>query len=77
MPEAGRGLDRVSHRLDAGAMAFDARQVPLRRPSAIAVHDDGDVSGQPLSGNLTHEAFVRISVRNRRQQLVKRHVANP
>ena len=34
--------------VDAGAMALDARQVALRRPAAVAVHDDGHVRGEPV-----------------------------
>ena len=41
--EPRRAFDDVAHRLDAGAMSFDARQVALRRPAAVAVHDDRDV----------------------------------
>jgi hypothetical protein len=28
-------------------VAGDARQVPFPRPAAVAVHDDGDVFGEP------------------------------
>ena len=43
MPSRADAFDDVAHRFDAGAMPFDARQVALRRPAAVAVHDDGDV----------------------------------
>ena len=39
-----------AHRLSPIPVAFDARQVPLFRPTAIAVHDDGHVSGQRTLG---------------------------
>ena len=77
MPRRAARLDRVAHRLDAGAVAFDARQVALRRPAAVAVHDDGDVRRQPVEGDLPRQRVVRVPGRNPRQQLVKRHVANP
>ncbi len=59
--EPGGGLDGVAHRLDAGAMPFDARQVPLRGPAAVAVHDDGDVRGQPVEVDLARERLVRVA----------------
>ena len=46
--QARRGLDDVADRVDAGAMAFDARQVALAGPAAVAVHDDGDVPRQAI-----------------------------
>ena len=56
MPEPGAGFDGVAHGVDAGAMPLDARQVALRRPSAVAVHDDGDVRRQPLEVELCRRA---------------------
>ena len=53
--EPRRGLDRIAHGLDAGAVAFDARQMAGRGPSAVAVHDDGDVARQPGEIHLAHE----------------------
>ena len=35
---------RGAHRFDALAMSGDAREQPLVRPAAVAVHDDGDMS---------------------------------
>ena len=46
---------------DAGAMAFDARQVALRRPAAVAVHDDRDVARQPVAVDLPARASPRES----------------
>ena len=54
-------------------MAFDARQVALRRPAAVAVHDDGDVRGQLLEVDLPRQRLVGRSRRNPRQELLKRH----
>ena len=64
MPEARRRFDDVADRVDAGAVTLDARQVTLGRPSPVAVHDDGDVGGQPLEVDLTRERFVGRSWRN-------------
>src|SRR3954466_12968159 len=54
-------------------MALDPRQMPLRRPPAVAVHDDRDVGGQLLEVDLPRQRFVMRSRRNRRQELLKRH----
>ena len=43
MPSRAEVFDDVADRIDAGAMPFDAGQMPLRGPAAVAVHDDGDV----------------------------------
>ena len=59
--------------VDAGAMALDARQMALRGPPAVAVHDDGDVGGQPLEVDLMRQRFVGRSWRNPGQELLKRH----
>jgi len=75
--EAGTGLDRIANRVDTGAMALDARQMTLRSPSPVAVHDDGDMRREPLEMQLIHEHAVGIAGRNPRQQLVTRHVACP
>ena len=71
--EPRRGFDDVAHRIDAGAVAFDARQVALRRPAAVAVHDDGDVGRQLIEVDLPRQRFVGRSWRNPRQELLKRH----
>jgi hypothetical protein len=57
-------------------MALDARQMTLRRPPAIAIHDDGDVRGKPLEVDLADKRLVGLSRRDPRQQLVKRHAAS-
>jgi hypothetical protein len=31
-------------------MAFDTRQMPLLRPSAVTIHDNGDMAGQRSLG---------------------------
>ena len=50
-------------------MPFDPRQVALRRPPAVAVHDDGDVLRQPLEVDLPDQHFVRMAARNPREEL--------
>ncbi len=45
--DAGSGLDRVAHGLNAGAMSGDPRHVAPLGPAPVAVHDDGDVSWEP------------------------------
>jgi hypothetical protein len=47
--------------------------VALRRPPAVAVHDDGDVCRQPIEIDLPDEHFVRVAGRNPRQELFSRH----
>src|SRR5262245_7887109 len=71
--EPRRGFDHVAHRVDAGAVPFDARQVTLSRPASVAVHDDRDVSREPLEVDLPRQRFVGRSWRNPRQELIKRH----
>ena len=73
MPEAGGALHGVAHGLDAGAVAFDARQMALGRPPAVAVHDDRDVRRQAVERDLPRQRGVRIPGGNPRQQFVKRH----
>ena len=46
--EARGGLDRRAHGGHTRAMSRNAGQVAAFGPAAIAVHDDGDVVGQPL-----------------------------
>ena len=75
--ETRGGLDRVADRIDPGAMALDARQVTLRGPAAVAVHDDGDVRRQPIEVHLPRERLVGMPGRDPRQQLLKRHVPSP
>ncbi len=59
--------------VDAGAMAFDARQVALRGPAAVAVHDDGDVRRQPIEVDLPAQRLIRMADRNPRQQFLAAH----
>jgi hypothetical protein len=75
--EPGGGFDSVPHGVDAGAVALDARQVALRRPAAIAVHDDRDVRREPLEVELIDEHQVSIPGRDPGQQLVTRHAVCP
>jgi hypothetical protein len=51
-------------------MPFDARKMALRRPAAVAVHDDGDVGGQLIEVDLAGQRFVRRSGRDRREELL-------
>ena len=44
---ARRGLDRRAHGGNAGAMPGHARHVAAFGPAPVAVHDDGDVPGEP------------------------------
>ena len=46
MPRRADVSTVIAHGVDAGAVAFDARQMPARGPSAVAVHDDGHVPRQ-------------------------------
>ena len=73
--EAGRRLDGVADGVDARPMTFDARQMPLRGPAAVAVHDDGDVRGQTIEMRPGAPAPRRGAPRNPRQDVVKRHGA--
>jgi len=69
----GRGLDDIADRVDAGAMAFDTRQMSAGGPPPIAVHDDGDVRGELLEVHLTRQGLVGRTWRNPGQELLKRH----
>ena len=57
--------------------SLDTRQMPLRRPPPVAIHDDGDVRGEPLETELIDERPVGVAGRDPRQQLVTRHAACP
>ena len=71
--EARRGFHHVAHRIDAGAVAFDARQVALAGPPPVAVHDDGDVARQPIEFDLARQRFFRSAGGNPLQQLIEAH----
>ena len=68
--EPGRGFDDVADRVDAGAVAFDARQVAFGRPAAVAVHDDRDVCGQLFEVHLPGQRLFGRAGRQPREQLV-------
>ena len=53
--QPGRGLDRIANGVDAGPVPFDPGKMALRRPPPVAVHDDGDVHGQPIEVDLADE----------------------
>ena len=44
--------------IGSGAMTFDARQMALRRPPPVAVHDHGDVLRQPIEVHLPREGLL-------------------
>ena len=56
--------------VDTGAMPFDAREVALRSPAPVPVHDDGNVSGKLVEVDLVRQRFVGRSWRNPGQQLL-------
>src|SRR5262245_26860298 len=74
-PEARRRLDDVADRFDPGAVPLDAREMPLRRPPAVAVHDDRDVSGEPLEINLPCERLFGRPGRDDSENVLERHGA--
>ena len=73
MPSRADAFDDVAHRLDAGAVPFDARQVPLRRPPAVAVHDHRDVRRQPVEGHLADERLFGRTGRQRGEDVFEAH----
>src|SRR5688572_4491951 len=75
--ETRGGLDRITDGIDAGAVSLDARQMPLRGPAAVAVHDDGDVCREAVELDLAGQRLVGVSGRNPRQEFLKRHDAIP
>src|SRR3954447_5195213 len=50
--EPRRGLDDLTHRGDAGAVAFHTRKVARFCPASVAVHDDGNVTREPFQVDL-------------------------
>ena len=71
--EPGGRLDDVADRFDAGAMALDPRQVSLRGPAAVAVHDDGDVLRQPVEIHLSRKRLLGRPGRHDGKNVLKRH----
>jgi len=51
----------------------EARQVTLRSPSAVAVHDDRDMRRQLVEVHGARQSFVGRAGRKPRQQLIKGH----
>lgn len=43
---ADAGFDSDPHRLDARSMAGASRETASLRPSAVTIHDDGDMAGK-------------------------------
>jgi hypothetical protein len=54
-------------------MTLDTRQMALRGPAPVAVHDDRDVRGQALEVDLTDEHFVGVPFRNPREEICAGH----
>src|SRR5262245_6362937 len=75
--EARRRLHDVAHRRDPGPVSLDARQVALRGPASVPVHDDGDVRRQLIEVDLPRQRLVRRSRRDPGQELLKRHERVP
>ncbi len=48
-------------------------QVALRRPAAVAVHDDGDVLGQAVEVDLPRQRVFGGAGRHNGEDVVKRH----
>jgi hypothetical protein len=55
--ESGASFDYGSRGLDAGAMTRNSRQVTALRPASVAVHNYGDVLGEPVGVELREEAL--------------------
>ena len=73
MPRRADAFDDVADRIDAGAVALDARQVALRRPAAVAVHDDGDMPRQTVEVDLAGERLFRGAGRQSGKEVFERH----
>ena len=58
---------------DAGAVPLDPRQVALRRPPAVAVHDDGDVRRQPVAVDLPREQGLGRTGRQTGEEVGEAH----
>src|SRR5580658_6352983 len=58
------GLDRGTYGGDAGAMAGHARHVAALGPASVAVHDDGDMFGEPCRIQMpVNFAFLAVEPR--------------
>ena len=55
------------------AVPFHAWQVALAGPAAVAVHDDGNVTRQPIELDLACQRFFRPALGDPLQQLFKTH----
>ena len=73
MPRRAEPFDDVADRVDARAMSLDARQVALRGPAAVAVHDHGDMAGQAVEVDLTGERLFRGAGRQDGKEVIERH----
>ena len=73
MPSRADVFDDVAHGVDAGAVPLDPRQVALRGPTAVAVHDDRDMPGQPLEVDLAGQRLLWRSRRHNGKNVLERH----
>ncbi len=71
--QPGRGLDRLAHGLDAGAVALDARLAALLRPAAVAVHDDRDVTRQAREVDRTKDLRLVAAGGHDLEQVLQGH----
>ena len=71
--QAGGPFDDVAHRVDARAVSLDTRQVTLRGPAAVAVHDHGHMSRQAVEVDLTGERLFRGAGRQDGKEVIERH----
>ena len=51
-------FDDVANGLDPRTMSLHTREVALRRPPSIAVHDDRDMAGQTVEVDLPGQRFL-------------------
>ena len=54
-------------------MSLDTRQMTLRGPAAVAVHDHGHMSGQAVEVDLTGERLFRGAGRQDGKEVIERH----
>ena len=73
IPSRADAFDDVAHRLDAGAMPLDPRQVALRRPAPVAVHDHRDVPRQPVEVDLPRQRLLGRPGRDDGENVLERH----
>ena len=72
-PQPGGRLHHVPDRIDTRPMALHPGQMPLGRPPAVAVHDDGHVRRQTIEVHLSGERRFARTGRSPGQQLFETH----